>query len=231
LRPAGATPVLQKHTVAPRGVGTRIDQEITRIDCVACAEFERLRVAAHHPERRMRPLQRRHRKLGGISVKGFAVEREWLFVAERCAQIADEFQRRRFSLRIIETERTEIIRINARHEAKLQPAAEHLIDGDFFGKAERMIERHDIAHRADAQSFGACACADCVEARRGHPALVRPEMMFDAKGVVEADLIAQRELAPKLLVALMRRHAGLGPDMRKMRELHGVETLPAVLAL
>jgi hypothetical protein len=29
----------------------------------------------------------------------------------------------------------------------------------------------------------------------------------------------------------MRRHAGLGPDMRKMRELHGVETLPAVLAL
>jgi len=84
---------------------------------VAGAELERLRVAAHHPERRMRPLQRRHRKLGGISVKGFAVEREWLFVAEGCAQVADEFQRRRLALRIIETERTEIIRVDSRHEA------------------------------------------------------------------------------------------------------------------
>jgi hypothetical protein len=48
-------------------------------------------------------------------------------------------------------------------------------------------------------------------------------MMFDAKCAIEPDFIAQRELAPKLLVALMRRHAGLGPDMRKMRELHAAD--------
>jgi hypothetical protein len=29
----------------------------------------------------------------------------------------------------------------------------------------------------------------------------------------------------------MRRHAGLGPDMRKMRELHEAESLPAGSAL
>ena len=56
-------------------------------------------------------------------------------------------------------------------------------------------------------------------------------MMFDAKCTVEPDFIAQRELAPELLVALMRRHAGLGPDMREMREFHEAETLPAGLAL
>ena len=196
------------------------------------AEVERLRVAAHHPERRMRPLGRRHRKLGGVGMEGFAVERERLLLAESRAQIADEFQRRRFALGIIETEWAEIIRVDARHEAELQPAAEHLIDdGDLFGEAERMIERNDVAHRTDAQSFGARAGADRIKARRGHPAFIGPKMMFDAKCTVEPDFIAQRELAPELLVALMRRHAGLGPDMREMREFHEAETLPAGLAL
>ena len=110
LRPAGAAPILQKHAIARRRIGPRIDQEIARIDGVPRAEFERLRVAAHHPERRMRPLHRRHRKLGGVGMEGFAVERERLLLAESRAQIADEFQRRRFALGIIETERAEIIR-------------------------------------------------------------------------------------------------------------------------
>jgi hypothetical protein len=45
-------------------------------------------------------------------------------------------------------------------------------------------------------------------------------MMLDAEGMIEADLVAQFQLTPKLFVALMRRHAGLGPDMGKMREFH-----------
>ena len=124
-------------------------------------------------------------------MEGFAVERERLLLAEGRAQITDEFQRRRFALGIIETERTEIIRVDARHEAEFEPAAEHLIDdGDLLGEAERMIERHDVAHRPDAQSFGARAGADRIKARRGHPALVGPEMMLDAKCIVEPDFIA-----------------------------------------
>ena len=35
-----------------------------------------------------------------------------------------------------------------------------------------------------------------VEARRRHPAFVRPEMVLDAKAVVEAEFIAQLEFAP-----------------------------------
>ncbi|MGD0023474.1 MAG: hypothetical protein ABSC37_02445 [Xanthobacteraceae bacterium] len=30
------------------------------------------------------------------------------------------------------------------------------------------------------------------------------------------------QFAPELLVTLMRRHAGLGTDMGKMREFHGI---------
>ena len=71
-------------------------------------------------------------------------------VAERCAQIIDEFQRRRFALPVVEAEGAEIIRIDAGHEAELHAAAEHLIDDrDFFGEPQRMIERHDIAHRPE----------------------------------------------------------------------------------
>ena len=47
-------------------------------------------------------------------------------------------------------------------------------------------------------------------------------MMLDAERVVEAELVAQREFAPELLVALVRRHAGLGPDVGEMREFHEV---------
>ena len=92
-----------------------------------------------------------------------------------------------------------------------------------------MIERHDIAHRPDAQPLGARAGADRIETWRRHPALVGPEMMLDAEGVIETDIVAQSELAPELLVALMRRHAGLGPDMGKMREFHRNEPIDRVV--
>jgi hypothetical protein len=46
-------------------------------------------------------------------------------------------------------------------------------------------------------------------------------MMLDAERMVEAELIAQRQLAPELLVASVRRHAGLGPDVGEMGKFHG----------
>ena len=88
-------------------------------------------------------------------MKILAVKRERLHLAECRAQIIDEFQRRRFALAVIEPERPEVIGIDAGHEPKLHAAAEHLVDdGDFLGQPQRMIERHDIAHRPDAQPFG-----------------------------------------------------------------------------
>jgi hypothetical protein len=97
-----------------------------------------------------------------------------------------------------------------------------LIDnGNFLGEAERMIERHDVAHRPDAQALGARAGADRIKARRRHPALVGPEMMLDAERLVEAEFVAQCELAPKLLIARVRRHPGLGPDVGEVGEFHG----------
>src|ERR1700730_1686134 len=45
--------------------------------------------------------------------------------------------------------------------------------------------------------------------------------MLDAERLIEAERVAQLQLAPQLFVTLMRRHSGLGPDMGKMREFHG----------
>src|ERR1700722_5432206 len=169
----------------------------------------------------MRALRRHDRKLGGLGVERLAVKRERLRVAERCAQIVDEFEGRRLALSVIEAEGAKIIRTDARHQTELHAAAEHLIDDrNLFGEPQRMIERHDVTHRPDAHPFGARAGADGIEARRRHPALVGTEMMLDAERMIEPDLVAQFQLAPELLVALMRRHAGLGPDMGKVREFH-----------
>ena len=46
------------------------------------------------------------------------------------------------------------------------------------------------------------------------------EMVLDAEAEVEAEVVAERKLAPELFVTLMRRHAGLAPDMGEMSELH-----------
>ena len=126
-----------------------------------------------------------------VGVKFLAVKRERLRLAEGRAHIVDEFERRRFARAVIEAERPEIIRIDAGNEAELHAAAEHLIDNrDLLGEPQRMIERHDIAHRPDAQPPGARAGADRVQARRRHPAFVGTEMMLDAEGVIEPDLVA-----------------------------------------
>ena len=95
------------------------------------------------------------------------MEGERLRVAERGAQIIDEFERRRLAPTVVEAERAEIIRIDAGNEPKLHAAAEHLIDDrDFLGEPQRMIERHNVAHRPDPQALGARAGADRVKARR-----------------------------------------------------------------
>jgi len=46
--------------------------------------------------------------------------------------------------------------------------------------------------------------------------------MLDAETVVEAELVAELKLAPELLVALMRGHVGLAPDMGEVSEFHEV---------
>src|SRR6202008_1605123 len=88
----------------------------------------------------------------------------------------------------------------------------------------------DVTHRPDAQPFGARAGADRVKARRRHPAFVGTEMMLDAERMVEAELIAQRELAPELLVARVRRHAGFCPDVGEMGKFHATTLRRACLA-
>ena len=103
--------------------------------------------------------------------------------------------------------------------------SEHLVgDRDLLDQADRVVQRHDMAHAAEADALGARAAADGVEAGRRHPALVGAEMMLDAEAVIESKFVAQLELAPELLIALGRRHACLAPDMGEMRELHG--TIP-----
>ncbi len=107
-------------------------------------------------------------------------------------------------------------------EPDVETALQNLIgDRDLLGEADRMVQRHDEAHRAETYPAGTGARRDCVEAGRGHPALVGPEMMLDAEAVFEAKLVGQPKLAPELLVALGRRHAGLAPDMCEMGEFHG----------
>ncbi len=83
-----------------------------------------------------------------------------------------------------------------------------------------MVQRHDEAHGADAEPLGSRAAGDGVERRRRHPAFVGAEMMLDAEAVVEAEIVAELKLAPELLVALMRGHAGLAPDMGEVSEFH-----------
>src|SRR3954465_2280241 len=95
--PAGPRPVREELAVAWGGVGARIDQKIAWIDAIARAELERLRIAAHHPQRRMRLLQRLYGKLGALSVELLAVIREGLLLAERGTQIIDKLERWRLA--------------------------------------------------------------------------------------------------------------------------------------
>src|SRR5262249_44122842 len=133
LAMTGGTPIGKELAVAWRCVGAWIDQEISWIDRVARAEFERLRIAAHHPERRMRLFHPLYREQRTFSPRDVALKREWLRLAIGCAQIVDEFDRRRFAQVVVEAERLEIVRVDAGDEAELHAAANHLVDeSDFF---------------------------------------------------------------------------------------------------
>src|SRR6185437_10663161 len=92
-------------------------------------------------------------------------------------------------------------------------------------KPQRVIERDDVTHRSDAQALGTRAGAGRVKTGRRHPAFVGAEMMLDAEAVIEAKLVAEHQLAPQFLVAPMRRHIGLGPDMTEVRELMPLESV------
>ena len=45
-------------------------------------------------------------------------------------------------------------------------------------------------------------------------------MMLNAETIIEIQFVTKDQLAPQLLVTLMRRHVGLCPDMAEMRKLH-----------
>src|ERR1700726_98415 len=139
----------------------------------------------------MRTLEWLHRNLGTFSVEIASMEREGLRPAECRTHVIDKFERRRLAEIIVESERAKIIRIDAGNEPQLHAATEHLIDNrDFFGQAQGMVQRDNVTHRAKAQTTRACARSDCVQTRRGHPALIATEVMLDAKPVIEAELIA-----------------------------------------
>src|SRR4029079_4822928 len=93
-------PVRKELAIARRRIGARIDQEITRIDSVPGAKFERLRIAAHHPERRMRLLYRLHREQRAVGVVNLAMKRERLRFAIGRPQVTDEFKRGTFGSRV-----------------------------------------------------------------------------------------------------------------------------------
>src|SRR6185312_15838547 len=140
--------------------------------------------------------------------------------------VVDKFERRRFSQIVVEAKWLEVIGIDTGNESKFHAATDDLVhERDFFSKTQRMIERNNIAHRADADFLRARGRSDHKQAGRRHPALVGPKMMFDAERVVEAERVAQLQLAPKLLVTLMRSHAWFAPDMRKMGKLHSLSLL------
>src|ERR1700730_3335256 len=138
----------------------------------------------------MRMLEWLHRKLGAFSMEIAAVERKGLGLAECRTHVIDKFERRRLAEIIVETERAKIICIDSGNEPQLHATAEHLIDNcDLLGQAQGMVQRDNVTHRAKAQTTRACARSDCVQTRRGHPALIRAEVMLDAKPVIKAELI------------------------------------------
>src|SRR5437016_383055 len=91
---------------------------------------------------------------------------------------------------VVDAERSEITGTDAGNEAALKTPVQRLVDdGDLFGEAERIVQRHDEAHGADAKPFGSRAAGDGVERGRRHPAFVGAEMMLDAEAVVEAEFV------------------------------------------
>ena len=89
---------------------------------------------------------------------------EGLFLAVCRTHVVDKFQRGRFSEFVVDSEGTEIVGSNAWYEAAFHSASQHLVDdGDFLDEPQRMVKRHDVAHRSYAHSLGASPCADRIE--------------------------------------------------------------------
>ena len=142
-------------------------------------------------------LCRLHREQGAVGAVNLALKGEGLRFAIGRAQIVDEFKRGRFAQVVVEAEWLEILRVDAGDEAELHAPADHLVDEcDLLCQPQRVVERHDVAHRADADLAGARGRADDVDAGRRNPALVGTEMVLDAEGVVVTKPVAQLKFAP-----------------------------------
>jgi hypothetical protein len=71
-------------------------------------------------------------------------------------QVIQKFQGGGLAVFVVQAERAEIAGVDSGHQAEFQPAAQHLIGNrDLLGEPDRTIERHHIAHGADAHVFGA----------------------------------------------------------------------------
>ena len=139
-----------------------------------------------------------------------AVKRKRLLFAIGGPHVADEFERRRLAEFVAKAKGPKIIRRYTWHEAAFHAASQHLVDdGYFLGKAKRVIERNHVAHGTKSYAPGARACPDRIEGGRRHPAFIGAAVMLDAKSVIEIQIVAESQFTPQLLVALMRRHAGL----------------------
>src|SRR5262245_1773930 len=145
----------------------------------------------------MRTLQRRYSELRTVGMVRIAVKGERLLFAIGRTQIFNELERRRLSQIVVEAKGLEIIRVDPRDEPELHAPAHYLInESDFLRQTQRVIERHDITHRANTHSPCPGSRTDDIEARRRHPAFVGTKMMFDAKAVIEPEFVTQFQLAP-----------------------------------
>ena len=145
----------------------------------------------------MRALQRRYSNLRIVGVVCIAVKGERLLFAVGRTQIFDELECRRLAQIVVEAKGFEIIRVDSRDEPELHAPAHHLInESDFLRQTQRVVQRHDIAHRANAHSACPRGGTDDVQAGRRDPAFVGAKMMFDAEAVIKPEFVTQLKLAP-----------------------------------
>src|SRR6267154_1959051 len=93
----GRVPLGEEFLVARSGLVAREADEVAGVDTLLGAELQGRRVAAHHPERRMRFLHRLDRKQRAVSVVIVTMEGERLLVAIGGAQVMHELEGRRFA--------------------------------------------------------------------------------------------------------------------------------------
>jgi len=122
---------------------------------------------------------------------------------------------------VVDAERPEIIWQDAGDQPHFETPVDHLVgEGNFFSQPQRMMQRHDVPHRAQPDLAGAGSSSDRVQIGRRHPALIGSEMMLDTKAIIKAALVSHFQLAPQLLVALCRCQASFIPHMSEMCKFH-----------